>query len=263
MPFVEAKCTNCGAVLPVDNARDAWVCGYCGTPFVVEKAIQQFNITNNITAETVNVVANTEIDPKARASQLMEQAMSFLGLNERSNFVKIANQALELDPLNSNIRFQLLLHTNDDSLILYTYISTCDSIEKCRARIKQNFSGLVSLCGIDSANRLEYVNALAQKEAHFFLEMVKRTVSGSGFLESVYQQDFFDDPSKIVYDRKGRAKHQPRVDYYYQKSFGYVNEDNLSGIAELFKRDMAAELKRLCPQLFLIDEIKEMFQKSN
>ena len=60
MPFVEAKCTNCGAVLPVDSARDAWVCGYCGTPFVVEKAIQQFNITNNITAETVVVQGGKE-----------------------------------------------------------------------------------------------------------------------------------------------------------------------------------------------------------
>jgi len=262
MPFVEAKCTNCGAVLPVDSARDAWVCGYCGTPFVVEKAIQQFNITNNITAGTVNVVANTEIASKARASQLMEQAMSFLGLNERSNFVKLANQALELDPLNPNIRYQLLLHADDNSLIQYTYTSTYDSTEECKIRIKRKFSGLVNLCEIDSTNQLGYIRALAQKEACFFLEMVKDSVSGSGFLESVYRQEFFDDPSKIVYDRKGRAKHQPSVDYRYKNSFSYVNEENLPGIAEPFKREMAAELKQLCPQLFLIDAIKEMFQKS-
>jgi len=56
MPFVEAKCTKCGAILPVDNTRDAWVCGYCATPFVVEKAIQQLNIT----AETVVVQSSRE-----------------------------------------------------------------------------------------------------------------------------------------------------------------------------------------------------------
>jgi len=39
----------------VDSARDAWVCGYCGMPFIVEKAIQNFNITQNITADTVNI----------------------------------------------------------------------------------------------------------------------------------------------------------------------------------------------------------------
>ena len=48
MPFVEAKCTNCGAILPVDSSRDAWLCGYCGTPFVVEKAI------NNNGGETIS-----------------------------------------------------------------------------------------------------------------------------------------------------------------------------------------------------------------
>jgi len=45
MPFIEAKCPNCAASLPVDSAREAWVCGYCGTPFVVEKAIQNVNVT--------------------------------------------------------------------------------------------------------------------------------------------------------------------------------------------------------------------------
>jgi len=48
MPFIEAKCTNCGAVLPVDSTREAWICGYCGTPFVVEKAIQQYNTTIHV-----------------------------------------------------------------------------------------------------------------------------------------------------------------------------------------------------------------------
>ncbi|MCL2300839.1 MAG: leucine-rich repeat domain-containing protein [Firmicutes bacterium] len=71
MPFVEAKCTNCGAVLPVDSARDAWVCGYCGTPFVVEKAIQQFNITNNITADTV-VVQGGSKDFEVRGGVLLK-----------------------------------------------------------------------------------------------------------------------------------------------------------------------------------------------
>ena len=62
MPFVEAKCTNCGAVLPVDSARDAWVCGYCGTPFIVEKAINLYSTTNNITADTVNVYGTKDFD---------------------------------------------------------------------------------------------------------------------------------------------------------------------------------------------------------
>ena len=62
IPFIEAKCTNCGAILPVEKDCDAWVCGYCGTPFIVEKAINLYNTTNNITAGTVNVYSTKDFD---------------------------------------------------------------------------------------------------------------------------------------------------------------------------------------------------------
>lgn len=59
--FVPAKCTQCGAKLKVDSAKEAAICQYCGTPFVVEKAINNFNVTNvtnidTLKAETVNVL---------------------------------------------------------------------------------------------------------------------------------------------------------------------------------------------------------------
>lgn len=55
MPYVPAKCTNCGANLSVDDAKDAAICAHCGSAFIVEKAIQNFCITNQITAGVVNV----------------------------------------------------------------------------------------------------------------------------------------------------------------------------------------------------------------
>ena len=59
MPLVNAKCTNCGANLEVDSAKDAANCPYCGAAYIVEKAINNYNITNNTTnninAEVVNV----------------------------------------------------------------------------------------------------------------------------------------------------------------------------------------------------------------
>lgn len=53
MPFVQAKCTNCGGILAADDTKDTFVCPYCNTSFIVEKAINNFNITNNIQAQTV------------------------------------------------------------------------------------------------------------------------------------------------------------------------------------------------------------------
>lgn len=59
MPLVNAKCTNCGANLKIDDTKDAAICEYCGSAFIVEKAINNYNVnvsnTNNITADVVNV----------------------------------------------------------------------------------------------------------------------------------------------------------------------------------------------------------------
>ena len=47
MPLVPAKGPECGGNVVVDNEKDAWVCDFCKTPFVVEKAINNFNTINN------------------------------------------------------------------------------------------------------------------------------------------------------------------------------------------------------------------------
>ena len=55
MPLINAKCTNCGGVLQVEQGKDAMVCPFCGSAFIVEKAVQNFNVTNNIRADVVNI----------------------------------------------------------------------------------------------------------------------------------------------------------------------------------------------------------------
>lgn len=53
--LVQAKCTNCGGELTVDTAQECAVCKYCGTPFIVSKAVQNYNVThNNYTTNVVN-----------------------------------------------------------------------------------------------------------------------------------------------------------------------------------------------------------------
>ena len=58
MPLVQAKCTNCGGILEVDKENEAAVCKYCGTPFIVEKAIN--NYIQNITIENATTQSNCE-----------------------------------------------------------------------------------------------------------------------------------------------------------------------------------------------------------
>ena len=72
MPLVSAKCTNCGANLEVDNTKDAAICQYCGTPYIVEKAINNFNTTNNIKADVVNIYGGNSADFVIRAGELVK-----------------------------------------------------------------------------------------------------------------------------------------------------------------------------------------------
>ena len=62
--FVPAICTQCGAHLEVDPTQEAAVCQYCGTPFIVQKAISNYNIQNATIehADTVNVHVNSTAD---------------------------------------------------------------------------------------------------------------------------------------------------------------------------------------------------------
>lgn len=60
MPLVAAQCTNCGAALQVDNTKDAAVCQHCGSAFVVEKAIHNYEINNSYQIENANIVINDD-----------------------------------------------------------------------------------------------------------------------------------------------------------------------------------------------------------
>ena len=42
--FVPAICSHCGGSLDVDPSQEAAVCPYCGTAFIVEKAINHYNM---------------------------------------------------------------------------------------------------------------------------------------------------------------------------------------------------------------------------
>ena len=72
MPLVQAKCTNCGANLVINNTLDAAVCPYCNTAFIVEKAVNNYNTTNHINAGVVNVYGGNSADFVIRGGVLVK-----------------------------------------------------------------------------------------------------------------------------------------------------------------------------------------------
>ena len=53
MGLIAAKCTQCGANIQIDDTKEAGICEFCGTAFITEKAINNYNIS------TDNVVINS------------------------------------------------------------------------------------------------------------------------------------------------------------------------------------------------------------
>ena len=61
MALVNAKCTNCGGTLRVNDENETMICPYCRSAFAVEKAVSNYNfvyntvINNDIKAGVVNI----------------------------------------------------------------------------------------------------------------------------------------------------------------------------------------------------------------
>lgn len=86
--FVAAICTNCGAALQVNPGLEAALCPFCGTPYIVEKAIHNSTIINNY------VVQGPDTD---NYLALSESAMKAGKYSEAAGY---ADRVLESDPAN-------------------------------------------------------------------------------------------------------------------------------------------------------------------
>ncbi len=54
MSLVPAKCAQCGSNLEIDLTKDTAVCPFCNTPFINEKAINNYSTENITKSENIN-----------------------------------------------------------------------------------------------------------------------------------------------------------------------------------------------------------------
>ena len=118
MPFVQAKCPNCGGLLAVDNSNDAAVCQFCNTPFIVEKAINNYNISISGNVNVEKATINVEGAPSVIS--LLIRAHSFVLSKEYDKAITYYNRVLDIDPLNSEAKecIEKITKPKRDNLIL-------------------------------------------------------------------------------------------------------------------------------------------------
>lgn len=115
MPFVQAKCPECGGLVEVDNEKRAGLCQHCGQPFVVEDAIQTFNTyyqtTNNYNTThnygegaVVNVYENKE-----NIDNLILRIQQYLTDKNWDKVNEYCEKALDINPKNALIYLYKLM----------------------------------------------------------------------------------------------------------------------------------------------------------
>ncbi|MDY6290709.1 MAG: zinc ribbon domain-containing protein [Succiniclasticum sp.] len=99
--LVPAKCTSCGGKLDVDPAQQAAVCPYCGSAFIVEKAINNYNVTMNgnisVGGATINVQG-------LNSDNLIARAKDFEAKDDFVNALIYYNKVLDMDISNSEAK---------------------------------------------------------------------------------------------------------------------------------------------------------------
>lgn len=104
MPFVQAKCPECGGMLAVDADKKAAVCQFCGEPFIVQEAINNYNTYNTTNYNTthqygdgavVNVYEDKNKDFIIESGVLREYHGESVNVVIPDNVKEIASRAFE------------------------------------------------------------------------------------------------------------------------------------------------------------------------
>ena len=98
MAFIQGKCPNCAGIMAVDDAKDAMVCTYCNTPFIVEKAVNIFNNTTNYNSVTNVTAQNVVVSADDPAEKLFTRYCSLIKRKEYDLSYKTFAKLKELHP---------------------------------------------------------------------------------------------------------------------------------------------------------------------
>lgn len=108
-PLVPAKCTNCGGVLDIDPDKDSAICPFCNSAFVVQQAIQNYNLTIN--SGVINI-ANANIQSGPSIDNLLIRAEEFIPKHDFVNARAYFEQVLDYDVDNKRARLGVSILDN-------------------------------------------------------------------------------------------------------------------------------------------------------
>ena len=115
MPLINAKCVNCGGLLEVDESKEAAVCPFCNTPYIVEKAVNLYKTEHNVNISVADAninISNGKLDADTmfenwlvtRSNRLREDFEYYYATDQRLDYFKKYDRAVFCVNQLSNIR---------------------------------------------------------------------------------------------------------------------------------------------------------------
>ena len=160
--MVAAKCTQCGANITIDDTKEAGICEFCGTAFITEKVINNYNTINNYHANVVNVYNSPTEDFEVKAGVLVK----YHGSNDKITIPEIV-KAIGEEAFKNCEGLESVCIPSSVKLIKDRAFLSCTSlssivIPESVGEIKDNvFSGCTSLVDVIFKNRATKVGSFA------------------------------------------------------------------------------------------------------
>ncbi len=179
MGLVAAKCTQCGANIEVDDSKDAGICKYCGTAFITEKAITNYNtyVTNNFAG--ANVVIQGDVDD---VEQYIARAETFLKLNDYRQAYNTYTEISSKFPMDYRGWLGKVISETEN----YTDINHTDYSHKC------NLDYFDKALKVAPADKQDYILEQKQLYEEAYKMKVKRQEDGRYIAKICNQYDYRD-----------------------------------------------------------------------
>jgi predicted RNA-binding Zn-ribbon protein involved in translation (DUF1610 family) len=102
--MVAAKCTNCGSALTVDSNLKKAVCPYCKFTYIVDQAINNYNISVTGNLQIANATINVQGQDK---NVLLARGKEFEEQKKYKTALEYYNKVLDLDINNADARIAI------------------------------------------------------------------------------------------------------------------------------------------------------------
>lgn len=160
--LVPAKCTNCGGQLTVDAKQKSAICPFCNSSFIIEQAINNYNVQINGNMNVGNATININ---GLNTANLVARAVAFESQNNLKTALEYFDRVLDID------------------------INNADAIQGIK-RIKQKQKDIYIKTLLGKANSFEIVNKfdVAIDFFHKVLEIDKDNIEAIRGISRVEQK---------------------------------------------------------------------------